>query len=61
MRHPPFMFFHSSFISMWDTLNFLHHHELVTLGGFLHSLTDGISFLLLVFSDCNLELMILLE
>ena len=51
----PFISFHSSFISILDTLNFLHHHNLVTFGRFLHRLSGGIYCLPLIFSDCDLE------
>ena len=59
--HFPFSSFQSSVISILDTLNFLHHHNFVTLGRLLHSLTDGISCMSLTFSDCDLDLMILVE
>ena len=40
---------------------FLHQHHLVPFGGFLYSLTDGIYCLSLVFSDCELDLLMLTE
>ena len=49
------------FMSILDTLNLLHHQNFVTLGGFLHSLIDGITCLSLIFSDFDSESLILTE
>ena len=52
MCHTSFILFQSSFVSILDTLNFLHHQNCIPCWRFLHSLIDGISCLSLIFSDC---------
>ena len=57
--HSSFMFFHSSFFSFLNTLKVLHHHYFAIFWRFFHNLIHDLSCLSLVFSDCDVELLIL--
>ena len=59
--HPSFIFLQSSFISILNTLNVQHHHNIVTVKGFLHSLTDSFSCLSLMLPNCDFEFLIIIE
>ena len=59
--HSSFIFFHSSFLPILDTLKFLHHRNSVIFSRLSYSLIDGIPCLSSLFSDCDFEMLIMIE
>ena len=59
MCHSSVIFFHPSFVSIFDSLKFFHHHPLISLRRFLDSLIHSVSCTYLIFSGCDLAWLIL--